>query len=400
MANEISINKINYSLQTVTRLKELQAKAKAEEETVSRFKVKIPNLSGTIDPNYSDMDQVLENMRLFEINRGGLSENSQRNLFSTIRSYLSYCVRTSIEYPFPIDEMLLYFWFVEMQLEERKSFATLKARKNLMSVFLRLMGFDDPTKKNLLSVHFKSLKRDMAEKNQAAVVQKVAVPFRQSHLKQLIPLMRDQEKTGIRKLRDLCVLIIAYCTGLREGEIGTILRKNISSQDGVVTIKRVVSKTSSAPISKAVVGEYARILCDYLELVDNAIILHNQASETINKLSDSNTYIFSWIRDNGTFREATRPMPGETIDRIFERAYIMLNPELATSHDERKKLRGTGIYFTGHSGRVGALVDAKVIYKMNEPDLMAIGDWTNMATVMRYLRATGHLEASNITIQT
>jgi hypothetical protein len=46
------------------------------------------------------------------------------------------------------------------------------------------------------------------------------------------------------------------------------------------------------------------------------------------------------------------------------------------------------------------VVDAKVIYKMNEPDLMAIGDWTNMATVMRYLRATGHLEASNITIQT
>lgn len=399
MANEISTNQNNYSLQTVTRLKELQAKAKAEKETVSRFKVEIPNLSGTVDPNYADMELLLENMRLFQINRGGLSENSQRNLFSTLRSYLSYCARTNIEYPFPVDETLLYYWFIEMQLEEKKAFATLTARKNLMSVFLRLMGFDDPIKKNLIAVHFKSLKRDMAEKNQAAVIQKVAVPFRQEHLKQLIPLMFEHQKTGIRKLRDLCVLIIAYCTGLREGEIGTILRKNITSQNGVVTIKRVVSKTSSAPISKSVVGEYASILSEYLLLVDQAIETNNQAPERVIKLNKSNTYIFSWIRNNGTFRGATRPMPGETIDRIFERAFISLNPEIPSSHMERKKLRGTGVFWTGHSGRVGAVIDAKVLYRMNEPELMAIGDWTNMATVMRYLRATGHLEASNISIQ-
>ncbi|MDA0146181.1 tyrosine-type recombinase/integrase [Vibrio sp. RW] len=399
MANEISISPKKYSLQTVSRIKELQAKAKADKDTVSRFKVEIPNLTGTVDPNYADMDQLIENMRQFELNRGGLSENSQRNLFSTLRSYLSYCARTDIEYPFPVDETLLYYWFIEMQLEEKKSFATLMARKNLMSVFLRLMGFEDPMKGNLIGVHFKSLKRDMAEKNQAAVVQKVAVPFRQEHLKKLIPMMCEHEKTGIRRLRDLCVMIIAYCTGLREGEVGTILRKNITSQNGVVTIRRVVSKTSSAPISKSVVGEYARILGEYLELVDIAINRHNDNPDSKIKLSESNTYIFSWIRDNGTFREGILPMPGETIDRIFERAFISLNPELPSSHSERKKLRGTGVFWTGHSGRVGAVIDAKVLYRMNEPELMAIGDWTNMATVMRYLRATGHLEASNITIQ-
>jgi len=399
MANELSVINPSYSLQTVNRLQELQAKKQAEDKSVSRFKVKIPNINGSIDPQYPEMDRLLENMRHFEINRGGLSENSQRNLFSTIRSYLSYCVRMDIAYPFPVDETLLKYWFIEMQIEERKSFATLTTRKNLMSIFLRLMGFDDPTKKNLISVYFKSLKRDMAEKNQAAVVQKVAVPFRQEHLKKLIPRMRDHEKTGIRRLRDLCVLIIAYCTGLREGEIGTIKRKNIITNNGVVTIKRVVSKTSSAPIEKSVIGEYASILTDYLWLVDNSIQINNRdlSKET---LSESDTYIFSWIREDGTFKKATVPMPGETIDRIFERAFIMLNPKYDTNHAERKKLRGTGIYWTGHSGRVGAVVDAKVIYKMNEPDLMAIGDWTNMATVMRYLRATGNLEASNIAIQT
>ncbi|KAB0482450.1 site-specific integrase [Vibrio chagasii] len=416
MATKLALNQSGMSAETISKLSKLHEKLESSNDNIKRLKVPLPDLSAAIDPNHPEIEKVLKNMKIFEVTRGGLSEATQRNLFSTLRSWCSYTTDIGLRYAFPINTQIFFYWFVHLQLEEHKSYATIVTRKNLFSIFFKLMDMPDATKERMIVERFKGLKRDMAKADLNKVTQRVAVPFRAQHLNALLPLMRDLEQTGLKNLRDLCVLIIAYCTGIREGEIGTILRKNISFSNGSITIKRVVSKTSSAPVEKSITNEYAEILNNYLAIVDNAIVLFNKAidKEESNiekmeegvlkemakkkvpvRLTETNTYIFSWIYQNSMFKNGTTPMPGETIDRVFERAYKLLY-----THDKNAiKHPDYGRIWTGHSGRVGACIDGKVIHNMSEADLMSIGDWTNMSTVMRYLRATGHLEASNIKLQ-
>ena len=416
MSTKLTLNQTGMSAETISKISKLHQKLENNNDNLDRLKVPLPDLSAAIDPNHPDIENVLNNMNRFEVTRGGLSEATQRNLFSTLRSWCAYTGNMGLRYAFPINTQIFFYWFVHLQLEEHKSYATIVTRKNLFSIFFKLMEMPDATKERMIVERFKSLKRDMAKTDLSKVTQRVAVPFRAHHLNALIPLMRYREQTGLKNLRDLCVLIVAYCTGIREGEIGTILRNNISFSNGLITIKRVVSKTSSTPVEKSITNEYAIILNEYLNVVDEAIDAFNKAIDTKEayletleegakkekekkkipvRLNKSNTYIFSWLYQNGTFKNGITPMPGETIDRIFERAYKLLHghDKTAIEHPDNGKI------WTGHSGRVGSCVDGKVIHNMNEADLMSIGDWTNMATVMRYLRATGNLEASNIKLQ-
>lgn len=387
MEVNVEITKQNFPIPAsgLEKIKALELGNNKEKENLSRFKIPLPELDGAIDPDHPNLKTILDNMAIFEATRGGFSKATQKNMFSAVRSWIRFTEYIELAYAFPIHPRMFYYWILHLKNEQKVSYATLMSRKNLIAIFLNQLGFANVTEDKLIKDFFRGVKKDMAESDLSKVEQKVASPFRASDLNRQIEIVGTLEQAGPKLFKDLAYMTIAYSTALREEEIFTLKRKNVIISGDTVTIVRTKSKTSAAPPKKSIIGRYAGIVKKYIELVEKGVELYNHVTPS-SPVEDQEYYIFGWILKNGQIKDPLKPMNGVSVLRLFRKAY------------ERQSVF-KGRCWSGHSARCGAVVDGHVVHKMNAVDLMSIGDWTNMGTVKRYLRATGHLEASNIELQ-
>lgn len=347
---------------------------------LGRFKLKFPDLSQSFAPDWTELPFVLKRLHDFEENRGGLSTNTLKMLAFVVRKWDEYCKSESL-YSFPIKEEFLLNWFKTLKLEFDVKINTLKQYRAQLSLFHKIMGINDVTKEPKLRHFFHSLAKDEMELTGSQVIELQAKPFHKYHLVCLMALWGN-EKLAIH-YRDLTVLTVAYGTLLREGEIGKIRKKHITILDnGDINIERVTSKTSISPEPKRLTGRFSQILNRYLETYCHVL--------------NEDDFIFCWLTPKGKRPAGYRqiPMSGMTIDRIYQRAHLILEEKgdtVTNSHSHRS-------VWSGHSSRVGALQDGYAA-GLSLTQLIQLGDWKSNEMVLRYLRGLSNEQSPNLMLQ-
>lgn len=350
------------------------------QQKLNRFKINFPDLSESFALDWELLPMIRENLEKFEENRGGHSVNTLKMLAFVIRKWDYYCKTESI-YSFPINESVLLNWFKWLKLEFNFKVNTLKQYRAQISLFHKIMGIDDVTKKPVLASFFKSLLKDEMEFTGTQVIELQAKPFRKHHLLRLMEIWGN-EKRAI-PYRDLAVLTVAYGTLLREGEIGKIRKKHVKFIDnGDINIERVTSKTSISPEPKRLTGKFASVFKRYFVLYCNSL--------------DNEDYIFCWLTTTGKRPAGYRqtPMSGMTVDRIYQRAHHILENKSDTVADGC----GHRLVWSGHSSRVGALQDGYAA-GLSLTQLIQLGDWKSNEMVLRYLRGLSNDQSPNLLLQ-
>ncbi|MDV7106363.1 tyrosine-type recombinase/integrase [Vibrio sp. TH_r3] len=379
-ANLPALKKSQVTLSHLKSQDDVSNEWQEQKEKLHRFKLQLPDLSQSFAPDWNKLPEVLNNLTIFEENRGGYSSHTLKMLSFVIRKWDEYCKSEEI-YSFPINDVILLNWFKALKLKFNMKINTLKQYKAQMSLFHKIMGVDDITKTLRIAHFFKSLPKDEMELTGSQVIELQAKPFRKQHLEQLMKLWGN-EKVAI-PYRDLTVLTVAYGTLLREGEIGNIRKKHVKIlENGDINIERVTSKTSISPEPKRLTGRFSVIFKRYLATYCGSL--------------DDEDFVFCWITTKGIRPGGYRqtPMSGMTVDRIYQRAHKVLEErgDVMISKDSQRNI------WSGHSSRVGALQDG-YMSGLSPTQLIQLGDWKNNEMVFRYLRALDNNDSPNLLLQ-
>ena len=371
--NQVTLSHLNSHQETVQQWDK-------QKEKLSRFKLNFPNLNESFDPDWIELPTVLQSLREFEENRGGLSTHTLKMLAFVVRKWDDYCKENNA-YSFPIHAPVLLTWFKTLKLEFDVKINTLKQYRAQLSLFHKIMNTDDITKLPSVATFFKSLPKDEMEITGSQVIELQAKPFRKHHLMQLMDLWGNEKRPV--PFRDLTVLTVSYGTLLREGEIGKIRKKHIKYlQNGDINIERVTSKTAINPEPKRLTGRFSAIVKRYME--------------TYCQVLDNDDFVFSWLTVKGARPAGYRqtPMSGMTIDRIYQRAHDLLTErgDTVTSTQAHRQI------WSGHSSRVGALQDGYHA-GLNLTQLIQLGDWKSNEMVLRYLRGLNNQDSPNLMLQ-
>jgi hypothetical protein len=378
--HELTIKQNQVTLSHLKSQAETKDKWDKHKENLKRFRLQFPDLSDSFAPDWLELPSVLERLREFEDNRGGLSVNTLKMLSFVIRKWDTYCKQESV-YSFPIHEPILLHWFRSLKLDGVK-INTLKQYRAQLSLFHKLMEVEDVTKKLSIITLFKSLPKDEMEITGTQVIEYQAKPFRKPHLDRLMALWGDHKH--VLPFRDLTVLTVAYGTLLREGEIGHIRKKHlIFLENGDINIERVTSKTTISPEPKRLTGRFADIVKRYVSTYCEGL--------------DDEDYVFCWLTTKGARPAGYRQtaMSGMTVDRIYQRAHqrLLEDGDVVTSSQGHRDV------WSGHSARVGALQDGYAA-GLSLTQLIQLGDWKSNEMVLRYLRGLSNEDSPNVLLQT
>lgn len=317
------------------------------------------------------------------ITKGGFAPRTYSALIATAKDWAEFAKRQGQEYCLPANEDLLLFWFLEMDHKRNLSLSTIQTRKNLLSMLLDALGMANSLKSNKIKQHFRGLPRIIATKDIDRAKAKVAYPFRRKDLDWQIEAAGKIEGLTLRQLRDLTYLTLAYWTAVREGEIISLKRDDLVQTDSGIVMLRNISKTMIAPPKKIIPVQYSYIIEHYLTRMDECYVNHAKKEGVDFNAKDSDLlkdgFIFVDVLNNGVIK-SFKPIRAMTVHRIFKRAFMK---QSRAGHNIER-------VYTGHSGRVGRVLDAK-LNDASDIELMDVGDWTNLNTVKRYLRATNYL---------
>lgn len=364
----------------------INSKWDERRKKLKRFDIALPDLMAATDPNSPHIEHIKSKLAGFEIDRGGLSAHSLKMLASVLNVWVRYCGKMSF-YSFPApgpDKFVVFFKY--LILSER-SVATVEQYRSQLSYIYRLIALENPLRDEQVRSLIKSLKKDEADITGEAYTQEQAYPFRQHHLNNLMQVIDNDgftSKNPWQLKKDIAVAIVAYTTGLREEEIGSIRVKHVTRrvENGqlFVSIKRVRSKSTTNVKPKVVIGTNAERFMAYVD-------------DFSGRLPSPESYIFSHSSRLGKPLNPDTPMSGVTVDSTFARLYSLHNEHYPMIENDVKS-------WTGHSARIGRVQDGFAIHKMTIPELMSLGDWTSPMMVMRYLRGFHADDEANIRLQT
>ncbi|MCL9779815.1 tyrosine-type recombinase/integrase [Vibrio sp. S4M6] len=348
---------------------------KGRKATLERFKVKLPDITESIDPSLHEYHVVINKWKRFDRERNGISANSLKMLATCIRTWDSYCAENGV-YSIPVNTEF-FMSFLMQKVSEGKSVNTIKQYYAQLSYFFGLFEDTTPLHGREVRGFLKSLINDEADISGYMVQPKQASAFRKHDFDRLVGIV---DKTNLRQRRDLALVSVAYATMLREGELGRIRKKHITvHSDRKVTISRVRSKTSSTVKPKLIQEQFAEVF----------LLFYQPFSQQLSE----DDFIFSHMSRSGKALNPTVPCSGRAVDSAFQRLYNLL------LQDGHKFASLCERPWSGHSGRVGGVQDGYLIKNLSITQLMQSGDWTSVQMPMRYLRNIDTEDLATVSLQ-
>lgn len=354
------------SLVISTDVKKITEEWSKRSRNLKRNKVELPDLTDVINPQHDDTALIIQRMKRFDYNRGGLAANTVSSLTSALKKWRFFCSAQEL-YAFPLHDHAYFELFLKSLVLDGYSISTVKQTKSLLSSFYDYLKIDNPAKDEDVKALIKSLIQDHIDLHSEAYRQSQATPMRIHNLHHLYQLNDEEQfnSSYLSNMRDIAFLAIAYSTCLRIDEIRNLKPKHIKVlKSGKIKINRTRSKTSTNVKAKYLTGEEANRLVMYMTKVRAHL--------------SSDDYLFTWITSSYRTPNPQVPITKANAIGIFHRQY--------------KRLSNSpyGIEYTtawsGHSGRVGHVIDAKIIDKVSDWELMQLGEWTTMRMVSLYLR--------------
>lgn len=333
---------------------------------LQRHRVQLPDLTDVINPKHEHSKHIINRMHRFDSNRGGLTANSVKALCSALKKWKQFCSVQEL-YAFPLDDHIYFELFLKGMVLDDYSIATIKQTRAMISSFYTYLKIDNPANTPDIKSFIKSLVEDFIDLKGDAYRQSQATPLRRTDLNNLYTL-NDTDPISpkfLANLRDIAFLSVAYATCLRVTEISNIKVKHIAKQsNGKVKISRTRSKTSTSVKAKYLESEQAERLLMYYEKVSPYL-----------KQDD---YLFTWVTSAYNVPNGQKPLTKSNSIGIFKKQYARLaKSRFGVSYNSP---------WSGHSARVGRVIDGKVIDDLTDWGLMQLGEWTSMKMVSVYLR--------------
>jgi len=349
------------------------------KESLKRFDVKLPTLSDVIDTECSQYDHIIDRLRKFEHDRGGLAVSTLRMLVVVLKKWKAFCVAREL-WAFPHSNSKALELFLMKLVVEEKSIATVSQYRSQLLYFFDYLEIYNPGRSPDVKSIIKSLKQDHVELTGEAYQQEQATPFRLRHLEALQRHFNTLKKyqISITDQKAMAVVATAYGTALREDEICRIKKRHLHfthNSHGKLAIKllRTRSKTGVDVRSKWINGECAKVIKVYFDQVSGVL--------------DDEHYLFSSISRCLKPLSPDTAMTGKTVDRLFYRLHKTLKEinEIDPTIENKKA-------WSGHSARIGRVQDAYQIEKLSFLEIERLGDWKLSTMVKRYLREILELE--------
>ncbi|MEZ8198405.1 tyrosine-type recombinase/integrase [Vibrio splendidus] len=354
-------------------------KWKARQGKIGRFEVPLPDLKAGVASHHELAPSINERIDKFEKDRGGLAKSSMRMLSTVLKSWLLFCELRGIP-AFPqVNSNAVEIYLMGL-IESDKSIATVVQYRNQLRYFYNYLLIFNPANTPDVSSIIKSLKTDQVEITGESYQQTQATPLRRSHLNFLLDKhdALDERVTyqlNITQRKAIAIATTLYATCLREDEICRIKLKHLKfvhdkNGDIAVKVSRTRSKTGVGVRSKWVTGRYAVTLQRYFNIVSP--VLHE------------NDFLFSNVSNSLKPLTPQTPPSGSTIVRNLNKLFHQLKQILEEKGIEDAIINRKA--WTGHSGRVGKIIDLYQLDKMRIPDIQLVGDWKNSEMVNLYLR--------------
>ena len=216
-----------------------------------------------------------------------------------------------------------------------------------ISCIHKLNSFNDPTLHPEVKIELKRMHRKLGRSSKQAL----------GITKPMLEKMINTTKEDLRGIRDKALMLIAYDSLCRRGELAFLRLEDIEYDEGMksayIRIRR--SKTDQEAIG-AIIRPTTRTLESIKSWVCSSGIRGG--------------YLFRGIKNNGEILEGINP--GQ-INRIYKR--LAENAGLP-----KQKIKS----ISGHSLRIGAAQDL-VKSGSSLPKIMIAGRWSKVETVMRYI---------------
>ncbi|MEZ8238626.1 MULTISPECIES: site-specific integrase [Vibrio] len=359
---------------------DVMSKWKQRQSKLGRFQVNFPDLIELIDPLSENADFIVIRANKFNKDRGGLSKSTTQQLASVLRAWAKFCVDRGI-YAFPQPNSNAVELYLMHLIALDKSIATINQHRNQLRYIYDYLEVYNPLRSPDVKAITKSLKLDYVELTGNSYTQNQATPLRAVHLNALFDHfdnldLKIRARVSLKQRKYLAIASTLYSTCLREDEICRIKLKDLIEtfdENGDVAFKvlRTRSKTGVDVKSKFVTGRYAVTLKSYLTRVTP--ILH------------STDFVFSNISEGLVALSPSTPPTGTTIDRNLSSLF-----QIFTQLNSENLEADISVYnkpnWTGHSGRIGRVVDEYVINKLRIDQIQPIGDWKSTQMVLVYLR--------------
>lgn len=364
-----------------------------DNANLPRLNVELDNLSEDIDFTSPLSEIIIKGLSDFELERMALSANTQRSLNSVIRSYVRFCRGIGVK-ALPIDPIIALGYYITLD-KEKKSLNTIKLHMAQVAKLASITNTGNPNSNIAIKGFVKTIEERMGLEGDERLTPQQAPCLFARDIEKLIKKWHRSEK--LIHIRDLAILIVAYASSLREEEISRFRVSDITiGPDRSLAFKRRLAKNRKRDLQPKVINaELSTYVHKYLELREPA---------------GNDPLFLTRVSPSGcSFIEDDTQMSSKGICGIFERAYLTLNPEterlkeaLIAEHGRDKVTKR--MYdperkmFTGHSARVGSVVDAfeaKESLGLSDSDLMKMGDWARLDMVLHYTRHLRHETTAN-----
>ncbi|MGR5347196.1 hypothetical protein [Vibrio mediterranei] len=374
-----------------SRLVEIFTKHSALRDAFADKHIELEDLSKDVDPDSNEYSLIIEGLSDFHFSQDELRANSQRALNTITRSYVKFCREIHL-YALPFEPLVVLGYLMSLEQKGLK-FNSIKQHRAQLAKLAEIAGLMDPTSHKYIKAYMSGLETRLAKNSPEKIEPKQAPPFQAYHLQLVLDKWGDTVTKRALRLRDIAVLVLAWSTALRQEEIREMRIQDVKTEpDGSLLISRRLSKTKKRGLGPKKVSPFlAQWITKYLNK------RHHEA-ETPLLGSD---YLVSAVTPNGElFTQASEKMTGRGLNGIFERAFLAIDitarkeksklvKKLGSSQVNKRDYDPNGRCFTGHSGRVGCLVDAKLNQaklKLTDDDLLRVGDWRSRDMMDLYLR--------------
>ncbi|MCY9872380.1 tyrosine-type recombinase/integrase [Vibrio barjaei] len=381
----------NLSQSTIEALEKRLTPYFADRKKYKRFNIELEDLSQEIDLSHPLAEKAIENLKMFDLSRDSLRANSIIALNSVIRSWVSFN-RMFNEKSLPCDPLMTIAYYMHLDSEGKK-LNTIKQHQAQISKIHKVAGLPNPNDHAEVMSFIRTLQDTMAETDDPRAIPDQAYPLRHTDLKALSAIYSKSDK--VDDIRDMAVLSLAYATMLREEEVCELRIKRMELlDDGGIKITRNISKTENTDLRpKYINASFAAPIMKYFNLRTNNDL------DRLNAIGDE-FFVVGLTPRSTSLRNPSTAITPKTFNKIFERAYGLLHPEFVELKQNlskqsvkdsvnKKELGNTYPYWTGHSARVGCIVDAyekRVELNLTDKDLMDMGDWRDMQMVNKYIR--------------
>ncbi|MEZ8990052.1 tyrosine-type recombinase/integrase [Vibrio breoganii] len=359
---------------------------------IKKFSIDFIDIAPFVDPSRPDSKQALELYAQYNAMRSNSSANSLKSLMQVSKQWIEFNCSIG-NFPFPGNPTVLATYLQRLEAGGAK-LATIKAHVSQISKLHKTLNLANPCHSEIVSSHVELITEAMFESEDPRAESKQASPFRHEHLKLVKELYEDRDT--LEHARDLAFLCTAYATSLRSEELARIKVKHLTyNDDQSLSLERFKAKNKKGNLrGREIPHSYAKHITHYFEKAE---------------FESTENYLFGPLsKSKSKIIKNESPISTKSLSRIFERAYLNLNPTLK----KRKEVLSTQLgkeapkalytpnlnIWTAHSARVGSVVDAYENRRklgLTDADLMAMGDWTTLRMVMIYTRNAREKETGN-----